>query len=159
MTLTATNGTLTLIRTIPTLAFTAGDGTADATMTFTGSIANINAALNGMFYRPTGNFNGSAELSIATNDQGNSGRTALSDTDTVAITVNAVNDAPVNAVPGPQTTPENTNLVITGLATSDVDVGASCGASHAQRDRRLAVAERHSGPDLHGRATARPIRR
>ena len=30
---------------------------------------------------------------------------ALSDTDTVAITVNAVNDAPVNTVPGAQTTP------------------------------------------------------
>ena len=36
---------------------------------------------------------------------------ALSDTDTVAITVNAVNDAPVNTVPAPQTTNEDTGLV------------------------------------------------
>jgi len=40
--LTATNGVITLSG-ISGLSFTVGDGTADATMTFTGTIANINA--------------------------------------------------------------------------------------------------------------------
>ena len=95
LTLTAPNGTLTLSGTSG-LSFIAGDGTADGTMTFTGTIADINAALAGMSFAATANFNGAASLEIITNDQGNTGTGgAQSDTDTVAITVNPVNDAPV----------------------------------------------------------------
>jgi hypothetical protein len=87
VTLSATNGTLTLSSTAG-LAFTAGDGTADATMTFTGTLAAINAALNGMVFTPTSGFDGAASVQITTNDQGNAGAGgALSDTDTVQITV------------------------------------------------------------------------
>ena len=69
-------------------------------MTFTGTLANLNTALAGLAFQPTANFNGAATLTIATNDQGNTGSGgALADTDTVAITVAAVNDAPVNSVP------------------------------------------------------------
>ncbi|HVG33171.1 MAG TPA: cadherin-like domain-containing protein, partial [Pyrinomonadaceae bacterium] len=87
VTLSATNGTLSLSSTAG-LAFTTGDGTSDATMTFAGTIANINAALNNLSFTPTANFNGAASLQITTNDQGNTGTGgALSDTDTVNITV------------------------------------------------------------------------
>src|SRR6185295_13531096 len=87
VTLTVTNGTLTLSGTSG-LAFGAGDGTADTTMTFTGSIANINSALNGMTYTPTAGFTGAATLTITTNDLGNTGSGGpLSDTDTVNIQV------------------------------------------------------------------------
>ena len=65
-------------------------------MTFTGTIADINTALNGLGFAPTNNYNGAASLQIVTSDQGNNGAGGtLSDNDTVAITVNAVNDAPV----------------------------------------------------------------
>ncbi len=47
VTLKATDGTLTLSGTAG-LSFLVGDGTDDQTMTFTGSMANINAALEGM---------------------------------------------------------------------------------------------------------------
>jgi len=87
VTLTATNGTLTLSGTTG-LAFTVNDGTADATMTFTGTITNINAALNGMTFTPTAGFNGAATLTIVSNDQGNSGTGgAKSDTDVLNIQV------------------------------------------------------------------------
>ena len=43
------------------------------------------------------------------------------DTDTVAITVTAVNDAPVNTVPGAQTVNEDTALSIAGVSVPDVD--------------------------------------
>jgi hypothetical protein len=33
------------------LSFSSGDGTADATMTFKGTLSSINAALNGMSFR------------------------------------------------------------------------------------------------------------
>ncbi|HEY5314152.1 MAG TPA: hypothetical protein VIK18_16590, partial [Pirellulales bacterium] len=73
LTLTATDGTLTLA-TISNLTFIAGTGTADALMVFTGTLASINAALEGMVFTPTAGFNGAAaNLAVAINDQGNSG--------------------------------------------------------------------------------------
>ncbi|MFO0699340.1 MAG: DUF4347 domain-containing protein, partial [Nitrospira sp.] len=87
VTLTVTNGTLTLNGTAG-LSFSAGDGTADATMTFTGTVANINTALNGLSFAPTTGYTGSATLQIQTNDQGNTGSGgALTDTDVINISV------------------------------------------------------------------------
>jgi hypothetical protein len=84
--LNATNGTITLpVKT--GLTFTAGDGTADATMTFTGTIANINLRLNGLTFTGNFNFTGAATLQIVTSDLGNSPAPAMSDTDSIAITV------------------------------------------------------------------------
>jgi VCBS repeat-containing protein len=72
LTLTATNGTLTLFQTTG-LSFTGGDGTGDAIMTFTGTIADINAALNGLRYDPTNDYNGAASVQINMSDLGNTG--------------------------------------------------------------------------------------
>jgi hypothetical protein len=95
VTLSVASGALTLNGTAG-LAFTVGDGTADSTMTFSGTVAAINTALNGLAYQGNLNFNGSDTLNITTNDNGNTGSGgALSDTDPVTINVTAVNDAPV----------------------------------------------------------------
>ncbi len=56
-------------------------------MTFTGTIASINTALNGMTFTPTTGFSGIAGVTITTNDQGNTGGAAESDTDSVTIQV------------------------------------------------------------------------
>src|SRR5439155_26538394 len=110
VTLTGTNGTITLASTAG-LTFLVGDGTADATMTFTGTRANINNRLNGMTFTPTADFNGAASLAITTDDQGNTGSGgAQTGSDTVNITVNAVNDAPVNSGPAAQSGKEGTTL-------------------------------------------------
>src|SRR5205085_11058628 len=86
VTLSSTHGTLTLNQ-LTGLTFTTGDGTADALMTFTGTMANINAALNGLTYAPVANYNGAASVQITTNDLGNTGSGgAHSDTDTVTVT-------------------------------------------------------------------------
>jgi hypothetical protein len=87
VTLTATGGTMTLSGTSG-LTFTIGDGTADSNMTFTGTITNINAALNGMSFTPAAGYWGSAILQILTNDQGYTGSGGpLTDSDTVPITI------------------------------------------------------------------------
>ncbi len=65
VTLNVTNGTFSLSG-IAGLTFTQGDGTADTVMTFSGSIAAINAALQGARYTPTADYNGPAQLSIRT---------------------------------------------------------------------------------------------
>ncbi|WP_431021685.1 beta strand repeat-containing protein [Ectopseudomonas guguanensis] len=91
VTLTASNGVLTLGSTAG-LSFTSGDGTADASMTFTGTIGDINNALNGLIFSPTAGYNGAASLQITTDDLGASGSGgAQSDTDTLSITVNSLN--------------------------------------------------------------------
>jgi len=83
VTLKATDGTLTLSGTAG-LSFLVGDGTDDQTMTFTGSMANINAALEGMRNLAFG----SGVIEITTNDLGHNGAGgALSDTDTIQVTV------------------------------------------------------------------------
>ena len=57
------------------------------------------------------NFNGSDTLTVLTSDAGNTGTGGpLTDSDTVAITVTAANDAPVNTVPGAQSVAEDSNL-------------------------------------------------
>src|SRR5439155_211188 len=123
VTLTATNGTITLAS-LTGLSFSfsdgngasAGDGTADTTMTFRGSLADVNAALDGLSYSPNANFNGSASLTITTNDRGFTGSGgAKTATDVVAITVTAVNDAPV-AVADAKTTAEDTPANVYVLA-------------------------------------------
>ena len=72
VTLASTKGVMSLGST-GGLAFSAGDGTADASMTFSGTLGDINNALNGLGYLPTLNSNGSASLSITTDDLGNFG--------------------------------------------------------------------------------------
>jgi uncharacterized delta-60 repeat protein len=67
ITLTVTNGTLTLAGTTG-LTFTSGDGTTDSTMTFRGTASAINTALNGLSYSSTANYNGSATLTLSTLD-------------------------------------------------------------------------------------------
>ena len=85
--LVSTNGATTLSGTTG-LSFSVGDGTADATMTFTGSLAAVNTALSGLSFNPTTSFIGAASLQIVTSDQGNTGTGGtLTDTDSVAITV------------------------------------------------------------------------
>ncbi len=123
VTLTSTNGVMSL-SVIAGLTFTAGDGTADATMTFSGTKAAINAALNGMNFTPTANFSGSAQIQIVTNDLGGNGTLERSQIRYDQFTVNAVNDAPVNTMPASYTTNEDTALSLTGISVSDADAAS-----------------------------------
>ncbi len=61
------NGSLTLSQ-ITGLTFVTGDGTDDATMTFTGTLAAVNAALNGMGYTPDPGWTGTPTLTVTTDD-------------------------------------------------------------------------------------------
>ena len=82
------NGTTTLAS-VAGLTFTTGDGTADAVMTFSGTQAAINTALNGASFLPGLNFNGDATLTVLSSDG------TLTDSDALTVRVAAANDAPV----------------------------------------------------------------
>ena len=94
LTITANHGIVSLGR-LSGLTFSVGDGAEDDVMTFRGTIADINAALDGLTYAPDSNFHGVGGFDLAVNDLGNSGSGGpLSATAQQEITVTAVNDSP-----------------------------------------------------------------
>ena len=103
------NGQLTLGSTTG-LSFTAGDGVLDRNLTFIGTIASINAAIDSLIITPDANFNGDLNFTISVNDLGNSGSGgAMTTTRSIATQFRAINDAPV----------------FTGSATAQIDEGGS----------------------------------
>ncbi|MEG0009603.1 MAG: type I secretion C-terminal target domain-containing protein, partial [Aeromonas sp.] len=103
-----------------------GNGTGS--LVLSGSLDAINALLNGgLTYQGNPDYHGSDNLTMVTNDNGNTGSGgALSDTDVLPIEVQPVNDAPVNVLPSdPQVAQEDQPFVIHGLQVSDVDAGSS----------------------------------
>ena len=93
-------------------------GNGSASVTIAGTAVQINAALAGLTYTGNPNFNGGDTLTVATSDG------TATDTDTIAITVSPVNDAPVNTVPAAQSVAEDTILPIAGVSVADIDSSA-----------------------------------
>ena len=126
VTLSVTNGTLTLGGTTG-LIFTTGDGTNDSSLVFSGTKTNINNALSILTFNPTTGYNGTAVLAITTSDLGNSGSGGiLIDSDTVNITITAVNDAPTvaNTIPNQNTAEDSAfNFQFNSNTFADSDVG------------------------------------
>lgn len=79
ITLSVTNGILNLGSTTGISFSSGGNGTS--TMTFSGTVANINNALNNLQYTPTTGYSGASTITFFANGGG------LSDTDTIAVTV------------------------------------------------------------------------
>ena len=99
MTVSVAQGRLTLAQ-VTGLAFTVGDGTSDSAMTFTGTLANLNSALARVDYLGNANYAGADTLNVSVDDQGNTGPGgSQTNSGSVAITVTAVNDAPVLTIP------------------------------------------------------------
>ncbi|HZN15155.1 MAG TPA: tandem-95 repeat protein [Acidimicrobiales bacterium] len=102
VTLTAANGTMTMT-TLTGLSFISGDGTNDGLMVFTGTASQVNAALATLSYLGNANYNvafaGDSSVTLLSDDQGATGTGGtLTDSDSVRIDLDAVNDAPVAVV-------------------------------------------------------------
>ncbi|MGB4864873.1 MAG: Ig-like domain-containing protein, partial [Hyphomicrobium sp.] len=107
MTLSATNGVLTLAATAG-LTIT-GDGTG--TITLSGSAAAITAALEGLEFAPDADYNGAAVLSISATDG------TATTSQTVPVTINAVADIVANTV----STNEDTAVTFNALANDSFE--------------------------------------
>ncbi|NHE56145.1 MBG domain-containing protein [Cyclobacterium plantarum] len=93
--LTVSNGTLDLAD-ISGLTFVLGSGTDNSNMQFSGNLASINNALEGMVFTSTTDFVGEAILSIEIDDQGNTGSGgSLTANNTLTIQVIAPNAPPL----------------------------------------------------------------
>jgi hypothetical protein len=110
------------------------------TLTLSGTQTQINAALATLTYQGNLNFNGSDTLTVLSKDSD-----GASDSDTIAITVNAINEAPVNTVVGTQTVNEDTAIAISGISVNDVDGNLATA--------ELSVAQGRIKVDLTGGAT------
>jgi hypothetical protein len=131
VTLSVTEGTLTLAEGTSGVTIDSGNGTNS--VTFTGTIAQLNDLLNtnatsSVVYNDiTDTPSASATLTLAIDDNGNTGTGpvgGLSASDTATINITAVNDAPVAAMTtDPYTATEQTTLDLknTGMSVSDAD--------------------------------------
>ena len=81
-----------------------------------GAHGTVSFAADGtLTYTPDANYNGPDSFTYTVTSGG------VTETATVTVNVTPVNDVPVNTVPGPQSTPEDTGLTISGLSVGDVD--------------------------------------
>jgi large repetitive protein len=128
------NGTLTV--TAGTGALTTATGSGSATVTLTGTVAEVNAALEGLTYAGTANFNGNDTVTVTINDNGATGAdpgltgTATNEqaTATIALTVTPIPDAPVSAAVTANGAEGDTS--VTGITLSAVDtVDGGAGAN------------------------------
>ncbi len=124
VTLTATKGTLTVGSTQGQGLTVTGDKTANVILL--GSQTVINGALNGLIFKPSTNYNGAASITVLTDDLGKTGSGgARQDSDTIAITINPINDAPFFTKGSNLTVNEDAGVqTVTGWATK-ISKGAS----------------------------------
>ena len=121
--LTASNGKINV---------TGGAGVSNngsKSVSISGIVTQVNNTLGGLTYTPDLNFFGSDQLTINTNDNGNTGGGALTDIDTVNITISPINDPPTIVVPGKQSFFTDFDNPFTSTPNpfriSDVDAGTS----------------------------------
>jgi hypothetical protein len=122
LTLTVTHGTVTL-STTSGLTITGG-ANGSATITVTGSVASLNAALSGLTYKPTTGYTGSDSLAISLNDSVDH----LSASANVALTVS--NSPPAITAPASATVAVNSTLVFStanknAVSIADVSAGSA----------------------------------
>ncbi len=93
LTLSVSNGKLDLTQTTGLTFIQGNDGTGKIKVT--GTLSDLQAAIDTLSYTPNAEYNGSDNLVITFNDKGNIGQgDVLEDTQTIAITINPINDAP-----------------------------------------------------------------
>jgi YVTN family beta-propeller protein len=126
--LSVAHGSLTLAQTTG-LSFVSGANGSSA-MVFTGTTADIDAALNGLTYAPAGGYAGKDTLAFSVDDQGNSGDISVPETTTSSVTITVTSVAPTagpvsftgaigNTAFGVGTTPQGPSTTISGSVLSN----------------------------------------
>ena len=111
------NGTVTV--TLQGAATISAGSNGSATLTLSGTQADINATLATLSYQGSLNYTGADTLTVTSTDSN-----AVTDVDTVAITVSAQNDAPVITAIADQTIVEDGTTGALAFTVSDVETAA-----------------------------------
>ncbi len=151
VTLSTSHGALTLAS-VQGLTFVVGDGLADNTLTFMGSVSDVNTALDGLQFTPTADYHGGASLQIDVDDQGNTGTGGvLSDSLQTSLQINSVNDAPAGVNDRIETRNIDTIVITTAnFLANDIDVdGDSLTATLLTRPTHGTLVESGSGTWLY----------
>jgi Domain of unknown function (DUF4347)/NPCBM/NEW2 domain/Bacterial Ig domain/Cadherin-like/Putative Ig domain/Cadherin domain len=131
--LDSTHGTLALSGTTGLTLVAGADGSN--TMTYTGTVGDINAALDGLTFDPTSGYRGRADITITTNDLGNTGSGLVGgDTDTIYVYVGAI-------------VVSNTTDVVNGTTTSISSVIANDGGDGISLREALTATNNTAGTD------------
>lgn len=143
VTLSVLHGTLSLGTTLPGVTVT---GTNSASLTLSGTLADVNTVLASLRYLGNQDFNGTDTLTVVSNDLGNFGDAnndgtpgtladSLTDTDTLQIILAPVNDPPIgvdDSATAVEAGGTNNNVIgvdPTGqLLTNDIDVDIATNA-------------------------------
>jgi len=92
------------------------EGTPVLSAVGTPAHGTVSFAANGAItYTPSANYSGPDSFTYTVTSGG------VTETATITVNVAAVNDAPVNTVPGTQATTEDTPKVVTGISVADID--------------------------------------
>ncbi|VVP66149.1 hypothetical protein PS918_00303 [Pseudomonas fluorescens] len=149
VTLSVLHGTLSLGTSLPGVTVT---GANSASLTLSGTLADVNSVLASLLYLGNANFNGNDTLTVVSNDLGNFGDAngdgtpgtladALTDTDTLQIILAPVNDPPVgvdDSATAVEAGGTNNNVIgvdPTGQLLSndtDVDIATNADRLHVQ---------------------------
>jgi hypothetical protein len=125
MTLTATGGLISLSE-LNGLTISAGTGSGDAAITFTGTLTDINNALQGLTYAPTAGFVGEGLLSVTINEVGVN---QASPTKTIGIFVEAAAASAPIPVASPSFAPaistSGDNSVLAGVLNQSLNTTSS----------------------------------
>ena len=121
LTLSVSDGTLALGS---TSGLTSISGNGSATVTISGTLANLNAAINGLVYTPNTGYSGSAPLNISLTDPGDS----LTGSATVAITVSPISP-PNIAAPSNIDVNENSTLLFAPSQSDTITLSDSFAGS------------------------------
>jgi hypothetical protein len=115
LTLSVTNGTLNLSST----SGVSVTGNGSASVTVTGTVANLQTAVSSLTYTPTTGYSGSDSLKIALSDPGDS----LSSSTSVGLTISSAS-APKITAPASESFPENNSLEFNAQSISITDTNA-----------------------------------
>lgn len=114
LTLIVSNGTLTLGSTTGVTV----TGNGSSSLTVSGTVANLNTAVNGLTYTPSSNFVGSDSLKISLTDPGDS----LTGSTSVSLSVASPTQPPTVADPGTATVNENSSLTFSSSGKDAIDI-------------------------------------
>lgn len=156
VTLTVQHGTLALAA----AAAVTITGNGSAMIALTGSQTAINAALDGLTYTPSRDFNGPDSIVVSTSDNGASGDGgALTTTSAgLGITMSAVNDAPVHSLPAAQSIDEDQPLTFSAangnaIKVSDADAGLGVIEVHLSVAHGTLLVHSNTGVSIDGNGT------